>query len=194
MNLRFEDSAQGSLPPAGGMLLLSEPFLLDPNFNRTVVLLTEHNQQGTIGFVLNRPIELEIKDVLPVETILEIPLFYGGPVQNNTLHFIHRDASLAGTSARIGDDIYWGGDFDEVQRRIEENTLKVEDFRFFLGYSGWGAGQLDEELESGSWIVTLATRPAVFEMDKEKMWRHILNDMGGAYRVLANSPENPQMN
>jgi putative transcriptional regulator len=183
-----------SLKPAAGRLLLSEPFLFDPNFKRTVVILCEHNEKGSFGFVLNKPVDIILTDVLDIDTVLDIPLYLGGPVQNDTLHFIHKDKSLADLSIEVGDGIYWGGGFEEVRSRIENNTLEKENFIFFIGYSGWGTGQLEEELDSKSWIVANASARIVFEQDNETMWKNILREMGSSYSYLSNAPENPQMN
>lgn len=136
---------------------------------------------------------MKILDVLPVDTILDIPLFMGGPVQPNTLHFIHTDANLEDARG-IGKGLYWGGNFDQVLEEIGNNTLDTKKYRFFLGYSGWGAGQLVAEMEIKSWLVTAADSAVVFLRDSEEMWRGILQGMGGSFKMLSNYPESPFLN
>jgi putative transcriptional regulator len=180
--------------PAAGMLLISEPFLYDPNFNRTVILLCDHEEEGSVGYILNRLLNVQLKDVLDFEFFLNIPLFLGGPVQNDTLHFIHRDERIAATSRQIGENLYWGGDFGLVKEMLINNELDPENYRFFLGYSGWTQGQLEDEILAKTWITTPATAEIIFEQDNDEMWKSILHNMGGNFRLLSNSPENPQLN
>lgn len=185
----------GNEDPGKGKLLISEPFLYDPNFRRTVILLCEHNDEGSIGFILNRKLEVMLNEVLEdVSSILEIPLFLGGPVQNNTLHFVHHIDALKETSQQVMDNMWWGGDFDIVKEMIRNNTLELDKIRFFLGYSGWGKNQLENEIEEKSWIVTGSNEEIVFQKDNDMMWKSILKKMGGAYKLLSNSPESPYLN
>ncbi|MCX6350360.1 MAG: YqgE/AlgH family protein [Bacteroidetes bacterium] len=187
-------SSTQHIPAASGRLLLSEPFLHDPNFNRTVILLCDHSEKGSFGFIINRQMEFVIQDVMIISTDLEVPLYTGGPVEGNTLHFIHRDESLADSAIKIMDGLYWGGDFNTVITKIENNTLPVDDYRFFIGYSGWGEEQLKAEIDEKTWIVANATPQIIFEKDNETMWKSILVNMGGLYKALSNSPDDPQMN
>ncbi len=180
--------------PARGMLLLAEPYIFDPNFNRTVILLTEHNDEGSVGFILNKKLELGLADIIDLDTQADIPVYYGGPVQNNTLHFIHRDPAYAEGGFRITDDIYWGGSFEHIQQSIERGNFDTDDFRFFLGYSGWSVGQLASELHDKNWIVAPATVETLFEKKPFELWRGTMRSLGGSFRIMANSPENPHMN
>ncbi len=181
--------------PGPGKLLISDPFLPDPNFNRTVVLLTEHKPQvGSIGFVLNKSAQTQLNDVLDFEVPIEIPLYTGGPVQQDTLHLIHRDKSLGESEMEIMENFYWGANFEALKLMIENGQLNPANFRFFLGYSGWGEGQLEEELSEKNWIVTRANQDIVFSENTEEMWKAVMKNMGGHFSFLANSPENPQWN
>lgn len=180
--------------PTVGKLLISEPFLGDTTFRRSVIMLTEHDEHGSVGFILNRTLDISIGEVLDVQTLLDIPLYLGGPVQNNTLHFLHRDEKLASSSKYLGKGIYWGGDFDKVLEMLSSNTLEAEKYRFFLGYSGWTQGQLANEMQTNSWIVASSAQDIVFESDNDRMWRNILQKMGGSFKILSNSPESPQLN
>ena len=180
--------------PAKGKLLISEPFLPDPSFKRTVVLLTEHNEQGSVGFVLNRPLDIPIN-----EAVLNFPHFdallsAGGPVQPDTLHYIHTMGKSLEKSIEVIDGLFWGGDFESMKALIISGKATPEDFKFFVGYSGWSAGQLDDEMKSRSWIVADATLDNVFHMDPENLWRSILKNMGTKYSVISNFPEDPSFN
>ncbi|MFT5915416.1 MAG: putative transcriptional regulator, partial [Bacteroidia bacterium] len=129
----------------GGNLLLAEPMLADSNFQRTVILVCEHiKEEGSFGLVINKLADVaiqELEDLLPTEN----NLYVGGPVQQNTLHFIHKFKDLEG-AAHLGNGVYWGGDFEEIKHKGLIGELSSENIRFFLGYSGWGENQLHEEV------------------------------------------------
>jgi putative transcriptional regulator len=182
------------IPPEKGRLLISEPFLPDPNFLRTVVLICEHNDQGSFGFVVNRQSELHAPDIMEELANFKNPVFVGGPVQQDTLHFIHRHPGIEG-GVLVTENIYWGGSFEQVVFLIDTGQLKPDEIRFFLGYSGWGPGQLSDELEQDTWIVCdFVTEDLLFNTKPEDMWRKALRDMGGKYSVIANYPLDPSMN
>ncbi len=179
--------------PSKGCCLISDPFLPDPNFERTVVLLCEHNEDGSFGFILNKPSILNFADVMDNADGFNSLLYVGGPVQQDTLHFIHKIPGLGGD--KITEGIYWGGDFDQVMQMINNGTIDQSDFRFFLGYSGWSQGQLDEEIKENSWIVYQQPDIAnIFDMESDILWKNILKGMGGKFRMFANYPIDPRLN
>lgn len=181
--------------PQRGDLLISEPFLPDPNFERTVVLLCDHNEEGSFGFVLNKVSEIQIPDVLDDTSSLPADLFVGGPVEQNTVHFIHRAPKLVLDATEVAKGIYWGGDFDQVLATAALGQLLLEDFRFFLGYSGWGEGQLEKELTQDSWLIFRGVKPShVFDVDPVGLWKTVLEEMGGQYKMFANYPVDPKLN
>lgn len=185
---------RNKLNPEKGRLLISEPFLPDPNFERTVVLLCEHNHEGSFGFVLNKPSILKIHEVMEDITSFENVVYVGGPVQQDTLHFIHREGTVS-NAVEIASNVYWGGDFESLILLCDTNQVKAEDIRFFLGYSGWGPGQLESELEQDSWIVCdFITDQLLFETDPQAMWRKALGNMGGRFSVYSNYPLDPRLN
>ncbi|MBC7744679.1 MAG: YqgE/AlgH family protein [Flavobacterium sp.] len=180
--------------PANGSLLISEPFMLDPNFKRSVVLLAEHSPDGTLGFVLNQRSDFLVNELmLDCHTCL-FPVFIGGPVDNNTLHFIHRCYDkLEGIEIRDG--IYWGGDFEKLKKLINDNQIQLHEVRFFVGYSGWGNEQLENELLQNSWLVSNEySADAVFAEDEEHLWKELVISMGPKFAHIANFPENPMWN
>ena len=187
-------SYKNRLEPQKGRILASEPYLPDPNFERTIILLTEHNQDGSVGFVLNRPSESLVTEVMAEIKDIESKIFIGGPVQQDTLHFIHRHSGISG-SIEIGEGIFWGGNFEQILLLIETKQLAILDIKFFLGYSGWSPGQLEEELKADSWIVSdRVTQDLVFETLPEMMWKKSLQSLGGRFSVYSNYPVDPSMN
>jgi putative transcriptional regulator len=180
--------------PEKGRLLTSEPYLSDPNFERTLILLAEHNEDGTVGFILNKPSESHIADVMPDITNIDSPVFIGGPVQQDTLHYIHQIDGIS-ESVPIIEGIYWGGNFDQILALIETRQIDEEDIKFFLGYSGWSTGQLAEEMKLNSWIVgNCVSREFIFNTEPEQMWRKSLQDLGGRFSMYSNYPVDPSMN
>ena len=185
---------RNKIKPERGRLLISEPFLPDPNFERTVVLLCEHNDEGSFGFVLNKPSILKVNEVMEELADVENIVFVGGPVQQDTLHFIHRNATLD-NAVEIVNRIHWGGAFENLTLLLETNQLAAVDIRFFLGYSGWGPGQLDAELEQDSWIVCdYVTDQLLFDTSSDVMWRKALENMGGRFSMYSNYPVDPRLN
>ena len=178
-----------------GDLLLSEPFLADTNFERSVILICEHNEEGSLGFVLNKPSLLTLEDVLEEASGPEQSLYTGGPVQQNTLHFVHRMSQLRDGADDVGKRIFWGGDFEQLLTLMNTRQLSPHDIRFFVGYSGWAPGQLATELDEEAWIVyRQATEEHIFDVPPERLWQAILRTMGGKYRMFSNYPIDPRLN
>lgn len=182
------------IDPAPGILLIADPFLKDPNFLRTVVLLCEHQQQGSFGLVLNKQIEQTLDQLIGELEGFSYPVYYGGPVQMNTLHFLHQYPDLIPDAIKIGNDIYWGGNFESLTALIRNNSIDESKIRFFVGYSGWGDGQLSGEMEEKSWLTVPATRDLVFATPHEEIWKESLRHLGGKYEELVNYPIDPQLN
>ncbi len=180
--------------PAPGILLISDPFLKDPNFIRTVVLLCEHQVEGSFGFVLNKHFNKELGDLITQAKGVRFPIYDGGPVQKDTLHFLHQCPDKIPGGIEVIDGIYWGGDFEEVLSLLKEKELTKNEIRFFLGYSGWTEGQLSAELEEKSWITRKASKPLVFTLNTPQLWKAALRDLGGEYSQMINYPIDPQLN
>jgi putative transcriptional regulator len=185
---------RNKLIPKAGRLLVSEPYLPDPNFERTIILLCEHNDEGTIGFILNKPSLSRLTEILSEVNSFQEIVNIGGPVQQDTLHYLHKKKGVNG-AVEIVDGIYWGGEFDQIISSLELGELTESDIKFFLGYSGWSPGQLAEELETKSWIVSdQVSTELIFETAPEEMWKKVLKEMGGRFSMFANYPVDPQMN
>ncbi|OUJ74847.1 YqgE/AlgH family protein [Hymenobacter crusticola] len=182
-----------------GSLLISQPFLGDPNFERTVILLCRHSEEeGSFGLVLNRPTNLQLGDVLELpdgeaSPAAHLPLGLGGPVQPDTLHYLHRRADIPDAVA-VGQDVYWGGDFQVLLGLLLSGELAADDVRLYVGYSGWTAGQLTDEVGENVWIVHPNAAGKVFTLDNDAFWQSILREKGGRYRVLSNYPVDPRLN
>jgi putative transcriptional regulator len=181
--------------PKKGNLLIAEPSILgDVSFNRSVILLADHNKEGSIGFILNKPLNYTISDLLPE---IEIPLrvYNGGPVEQDNLYFIHKIPDLIPDSIEISNGIFWGGDFKSVIELINAGKLNEKDIRFFLGYSGWDADQLMNELISNSWIVSENIyKNSIIEKIDTNFWKEKMLELGGDYSIWSNAPENPSFN
>jgi len=179
------------IKPAAGKLLIAEPFLTDPGFARTVVLLCEHGEDGSIGFVINKPSPSLIGDLLPDTEQPALPVFEGGPVQNNTLHMIHRIPELIG-GLEVMPGIFWGGSYHEFSK-LGAQTLDSR-IRLFIGYSGWEQGQLEQELEEGAWLVADGFSDLIFDTEPSRVWQDSIRSLGSDYAYLANMPVHPQLN
>ncbi len=183
------------LKPNKGKLLIAEPSLTgDVSFNRSVVLLAEHNDEGSVGFILNKPLEYYINDLV-TEIFVPFRVYNGGPVEQDNLYFIHKVPHLITNSIEISDGIFWGGDFEKTVELINRKEISDEDIRFFLGYSGWASLQLDEELSSNSWIVAKNEyQSEIIQKSTTAIWREKMLQLGGDYLLWSNAPENPSLN
>jgi putative transcriptional regulator len=177
-----------------GSILISEPYLGDSNFERTVVLVCEHNEQGTFGYILNKPTAIEIASVIRDLDNFPLNLYIGGPVSQDSVHFIHRSRYHLEGAMEIQENVYWGGDFDAMKIMIQQGKILPEEIRFFIGYSGWGEGQLLREIDNKSWIISTASAEDIFETEPENFWRSILKNMGGRFKALSNYPIDPRLN
>lgn len=176
-----------------GQLLLASPALFDPSFRRTVVLVTEHTEEGAAGLVLNRPSETAVADAVPDLLPLvseEERVYVGGPVQESAVLVLAEFEDPKEAALLVVDDVGFlpgDGDFD----LLAGATRRV---RVFAGYAGWGPGQLEAELEESSWIVGSSPAPELFPELEDDLWARVLRDKGGVYRVVALMPEDPSVN
>ena len=183
------------LIPKKGKLLIAEPTLTgDVSFNRSVVLLAEHNEDGSVGFILNKPLAYSIDDLVK-EIHIPLQVYNGGPVEQDNLYFIHKVPHLITNSIEISNGIYWGGDFEKTIELINNKVISKGDIRFFLGYSGWSSMQLEEELSSKSWIIVQNNYASkIIEKCSVAFWKEKMIELGGDYLIWSNAPENPNLN
>jgi putative transcriptional regulator len=172
-----------------GVLLLAEPFMEDPYFKRAAVLLCENHPQGTLGFILNKPTQVRLEEILEDFPAFDAPIYYGGPVQADRLHYIHNLGDLLEDSLPVSEGVWWGGDFDALKFLIQSELVRPEQIRFFVGYAGWSAGQLEDELSTGSWVTTEMHANYAFKTAADKIWSLAMYNKGNAFEILADLPE-----
>jgi putative transcriptional regulator len=180
--------------PVQGSLLISEPFLLDSYFKRSVVLLSEHDDKGTLGFILNKPTDVMLNDAVEDFPNFEVPLYFGGPVETDTLFYIHTLGEQLEGSKLIMPGLWWGGDYDQLKFLIDTRQIQPGTIRFYAGYSGWEPTQLDTELKEKSWLVTDSAKDFTFFENPKTLWSQVLRSLGNEYAILANFPEDPNLN
>jgi len=182
------------LKPKKGRLLIAEPSILnDSSFNRSIILLTEHTKNSSVGFILNKPMNYVLNDLIP-EIDCNFTVYQGGPVEQDNLYFVHRIPELLTDSIEVAKGIYWGGNFNELIDLINDKKIKEGDIRFFLGYSGWAANQLNDELNIHSWFISENRYSNIFAVNEETIWKNQLLEKGGEYKIWANAPSDIRMN
>ena len=181
------------IKPAQGKILVSAPYLNDI-FKRSVIYLTEHNDEGSIGFILNKPLKYKASELIEDFPEFDAPVYLGGPVQPEMLNFIHKAGGSLDGGIDIGNGLIWGGNYETLKILADSGSLNPKDFIFYLGYSGWGSGQLEGELKSDSWIVANSKLSYIFDNNSQSMWSDILREMGGEFKIISTFPEDPSVN
>ncbi len=183
-------------PLQAGSILLSEPFMWDDNFRRTVIMVCKHHSiEGTTGVILNRPVQLELEDLLEsFPKGFAGKLYLGGPVGTDMIQILHTMGDKLNGSQKMCDGVYWGGDFNQLKKLIRQGEITNKHVRFYIGYSGWDAKQLQDELKDNSWIISSARHDYIFDNAPDLLWKKIMNEMGGIYHTMASYPENPNLN
>ena len=176
-----------------GNLLISQPLTEDDFFHNSVIFLTQHSNDKVVGFIINKPTEIKINDLLEDFLNIDAIVYFGGPVSTDSLYFIHKTPYKIDGSIHIVSDLYWGGDFDQVKQLINDGILSSRDIRFFLGYSGWGVDQLRNELENQSWIIDELDQ-SLFELDELKLWENSLCKKENKYKLWVNAPKDISLN
>lgn len=180
--------------PEKGKILISEPFLPDTFFNRSIVYLTEHTDKGSVGFILNKKLDLKICDAIEGFEDWEETLNMGGPVAPDTLHYLHNLGKIIPKSIQIDKNIFWGGEIDVIRELIKMGKISDSQIRFFLGYSGWSAGQLERELKDNSWVIATVKSDMIMNNSSDDTWKKVLRSLKNKYRVWADFPDSPDMN
>ncbi|WP_295120430.1 YqgE/AlgH family protein [uncultured Chitinophaga sp.] len=177
-----------------GILLIADPFLKDPNFARAVILLCEHQDRGSFGFVINKLFDQRLDELIPDIIPSNIPVFNGGPVQQDTIHFVHQVPELIEGGFEIVPGLYWGGRFDAAVELINAGKMDLSKIKFFIGYSGWSTGQLEAEFKDKSWILSHISVPLVFKEKDQDVWKLALKNLGHSFAMMANFPIDPSLN
>jgi len=183
-----------NVEPKKGRILIAEPFLSGHYFNRSVVLLVAYSDKGAVGFILNKRVELPIHEAFPDFPDFETNVYLGGPVSTDSIYFLHKLGDRIPGSIHVLGNLYWGGDFEVIKHEINLGTIDPSEIRFFLGYSGWDAGQLEEELKEDSWLVTDVDQDSVMDDLSPDSWFDFVKKAGSRYTVWENFPENPSFN
>ncbi|QGY45407.1 YqgE/AlgH family protein [Maribellus comscasis] len=183
-----------NIAPQKGRILIAEPFLSGNYFNRSVVLLVAHSSKGAVGFILNKRVEFPIHEVFPDFPEFDAKVYLGGPVSTDSVYFIHKLGEQIPGSIHVLGNLYWGGDFVELKRQIKIGLLQPSDVRFFLGYSGWDSGQLEQEIKEDSWLVTDVEEEVVMRELNQASWADFVKKAGQRYTIWENFPENPSLN
>ena len=179
-----------------GVFLVAAPALRDPNFRQTVILLCEHGAEGALGVVVNRPTGMLISEALPQVPVLEGQhhlLFVGGPVQPNQILILYRVSQEPTETHHVFDGVYLGGNMDALDRVLHAPSSN-ESFRAYVGYSGWGPGQLENEMKTGSWITLPADPIVVFQQEPSRIWPEIMQSLGAPYDFYSQMPPDPNLN
>ena len=177
-----------------GNILVAHPLLHDGFFNRSVVYLTNHNSVESLGFVLNFKTEFKLSDVKPEIKNGHFPIYEGGPVGKDQLFYIHKLGHNLSDSVKIKDDIYFGGNFNELMKMIEQGRVKTYDIRFFAGYSGWADGQLENEIKHDHWLINKKVDSSFFGNEAEDLWGLQLSEIKNTYSIFADFSDTPSVN
>ncbi len=186
-----------NLIPYKGCLLISDPFLHEKHFNRSVILMIEYEEQGGMGLILNKEsnltLDMVIQDLGAKE---EIPLFCGGPVSKDRLFYIHSLGNLIPGSIRIGENLYIDGDFEIMLSYIRSGNKINGVIKFFVGYSGWDFDQLNKEIEDKSWVVAKKSQKLniLNNENSDNLWKESLLNLNTSYHKWINFPINPSLN
>ncbi len=193
-NLDIFKIKTNNIPPKKGRILIAEPFLHGDYFSRSVVFLVAYSEKGAVGFILNKKIDFLLQDVFRDFPEFNANVFLGGPVAADSIFFVHTLGKMLKGSIRVLGNLYWGGDFHALKNLIVNGMVKPSDINFYLGYSGWDAGQLENEIKEDSWLVTDVDEDSVLHYSKNVSWTEFVKKAGTRYSIWENYPKNPSFN
>lgn len=196
MDMTIFQIESNKIHPRKGDLLISAPFLKDFYFARSVILMIENNDEGSMGIVLNKSFSnlMTLNEVIPeLASLPPIPLYKGGPVERKTLFYLHSFSELK-DALPLGNGLYVNGDFEQMKRYLLCGGATQGYIRFFMGYTGWQKGQLKQEIETNTWIINKDSHLDLLNMHLRDLWKESLCDMGGKYAVWSHYPKYPIMN
>ena len=189
----FNFKIKTGIPPTIGNILIAEPLLADPHFQRGVVYLCGHNDEGSFGFVLNKPLDKTLDYFIDTLERTDVPLYLGGPVENSSLLFLHTKEHILGGEP-AGNDIFLGGDYEKAIELLQNDEINLDEIKFFLGYSGWSENQLADEVQKNSWLVSKTNQLQVFASKTDSMWEETILALDKEYHKLVNLPRDPNLN
>lgn len=180
--------------PSRGKILISEPFLRDTIFGRSVILLIDHTSEGTMGLIVNKQLPIFINEIIKeFKYLSNIPLYKGGPVATDTLFYLHTLPNVPG-ALPICKGLFLNGDFNTIKKYILQGNEINKHIRFFLGYSGWEGKQLDNEIKEDTWIVSEERSDYLMSADIKNMWKQALETLGSKYETWSRFPQVPSLN
>ena len=174
-----------------GTILISKPFMEDKRFEKTIILIVEHNHNETIGFIINKKSNFDLKEIYPLLSGYKIVLKRGGPVAVDNLFFIHKHPDIVNNCTKIKDGFFWGGDLEDIIKGLNNNEININDISFFIGYAGWEKDQLNKEIKDGSWIVQ---NFHLSILEKTHNWSDLLIGINKEYKVWATAPTDFYLN
>lgn len=178
-----------------GDVLISEPFLNDLHFGRSVILIVDHNEEtGSLGIIINKRLSLKINEIIDDFPVFDGDIYLGGPVATDSVFFTHTLGVMIPDSYEVREGLYWSGNFNAVKALIREGLITKYDIRFYIGYAGWDAGQLKSELERNSWLVGDIPSKLIINTNPKDMWDDFTRKSGNRYRLWNTFPINPNDN
>ena len=181
--------------PKKGSILISDPFLADGYFTRSVVILCDYSNNGSFGLVLTNYLEIDFSTIDASFPIPNAKVSVGGPVDTEHLFYIHQFGSAIEESILIKENSYFGGNYSQLQQLLQSNKENEKKVRFFLGYAGWGATQLVEELKENAWIVVdNISVEEIMNTDEPEFWKYCLEKQGTRFKIISQFPLNPNEN
>jgi len=187
-------SFKNTKTPKKGTLLIADPFMDEDYFRRSVVLLCDHNEESTFGFVLNNYLEVDLHELDENFPDIQARISFGGPVETQSLYYIHAFQEVT-DCFEIRKGLYFGGEYDDLKQLLENTEEAQNKVRFFLGYSGWSEGQLEDELKTNAWMVAdNLSNNDIFDTSNDHFWEFCLEKQGGKSRMISKFPLNPSNN
>ena len=183
-----------TLNPVIGDVLISEPFMNDFYFRRSVILLIDHNEKGSLGVIFNKRLTIPFNEIVQGFPEFKADVYLGGPVETDRIFFIHTIGEMIPDSYKISDGLYWSGNVNALKAMIKMDLIKPHEVRFYVGYAGWDSGQLRNELKANTWLVGKFSSKQLLTTIPGKMWKNFVKQMGKRYMLWDKFPVNPSEN
>lgn len=177
-----------------GDVLVSEPFLNDFYFRRSAILIVDHNDEGSFGVVINKRLNVPFNDIIMGFPKFDADVYLGGPVDTDSVFFIHTIGEMIPDSHKIMSGLYWSGNINALKAMIKNDLIKSHEVRFYVGYAGWDGGQIRKELEANIWLVGKFSTKEILHTMPGKMWSTFVNKLGNRYKLWNKFPVNPSDN
>ena len=183
-----------TLNPVIGDVLISEPFMNDFYFRRSVILLIDHNEKGSLGVIFNKRLTIPFNEIVQGFPDFNADVYLGGPVETDRIFFIHTVGEMIPDSHLISNGLYWSGNINVLKSMIKMDLIKPHEVRFYVGYAGWDGGQLRNELKANTWVVGRFTSKQLLRTMPGKMWSDFVKQIGKRYTLWDKFPVNPSDN